>query len=174
VIKQILTCGQSGAGSVLKTGKKPPCFKHHSDSSTHSIDAKEADYLYIKESQIPNAGIGLYTAIPIHKDEIISVFRGKILSDNEAKRRSTNGKDAYFINMPDGTIMDSFTVRCFAKYANDAEGLVLSSFKNNSKITINDDGKVCIVATRRISVGSEIFCGYGSGYWKKFRMINAN
>jgi len=147
--------------------KSSSCFKHYSDSSTHAIEAKETDYLYTKESQIPSAGIGLFTAIPIYKDEVISIFKGKILSDCEAQRRATNGDNAYFINLPDGTIMDSMTVKCFAKYANDALGLVETSHKNNSKITFDENGKVCIVATRKISVGAEIFCGYGSGYWKK-------
>ena len=45
------------------------------------IEAKEEDYLYINQSQIPNSGKGLFTAIPIFKDEIISVFKGKILTE---------------------------------------------------------------------------------------------
>ena len=106
------------------------------------------------------------TAIPIYKDEVIAIFKGRILTDEEAIRRAAKGKDAYFINLPDGTIMDSMTVKCFAKYANDASGLTRTSHKNNSKITIDEDGRVCIVATRKIAAGAEIFCGYGSGYWK--------
>ena len=70
--------------------------------------------------------------------------------------------------------MDSMTVKCFAKYANDASGLVETAHKNNSKITLDEHGKVCIVATRRIAVGAEIFCGYGSGYWKNIRLNNAS
>jgi SET domain-containing protein len=62
--------------------------------------------------------------------------------------------------------MDSMTVKCFAKYANDATGLARTSHRNNSKITIDENGRVCIVATRKIAAGAEIFCGYGSGYWK--------
>jgi hypothetical protein len=154
--------------------KSSSCFKHHSDSSNHAIEAKEADYLYIKESQIPSAGKGLFTAIPLYKDEVISIFKGKILSEMEAQRRAGKGNDEYFINLPDGTIMDSMTVKCFAKYANDASGLVETTHKNNSKITLDEHGKVCIVATRRIPVGAEIFCGYGSGYWKNIRLNNAS
>ena len=149
--------------------KSPSCFKHYSDSSTHAIEAKEADYLYIKESQIPEAGNGLFTAIPIYRDEVISLFKGKVLSDTEAQRRASRGKDTYFINLPDGTILDSMTVKCFAKYANDASGLVETMHKNNSKIALDENGKVCIVATRKITVGAEIFCGYGAGYWKKIK-----
>lgn len=166
MIDKILLSGQVGLGSTIKAVKSPSCFKHHADASTTAIEAKESDYLYIKESQIPNAGSGLFTAIPIYKDEVISIFKGKILSDLEAQRRATNGDDAYFINLPDWTIMDSMTVKGFAKYANDALGAVETTYKNNSKITLDENGKVCIVATRKISVGAEILCGYGSGYWK--------
>jgi hypothetical protein len=149
-------------------------FKKYSNSDSHPIDADERDYLYIQKSQIPESGKGLFTAIPIYKDEVVSIFKGEILSDTEAGRRAAHGADAYFINMPDGTIMDSMTVKCFAKYANDASGLIQSSFKNNSRITLDENGKVCIVATKKISVGAEIFCGYGTGYWKNVRLNNAH
>jgi len=141
-------------------------FKHYADASTHKIDAREADYLYIKESQIPGSGNGLFTAIPIFRDEVISIFKGKILTNMEAEHRAITGKDAYFISLPDGTIMDSMTVKCFAKYANDAKGITATIHKNNSKITLDRNGKVCIVATKKIPVGAEIFCGYGKGYWE--------
>jgi hypothetical protein len=149
-------------------------LKQYSNSSTHQIEAKELDYLYIKESLIPDAGKGLYTAIKIYRNEVISIFKGKILSDQEAHFKASHGKDAYFINLPDGTIMDSMTVRCFAKYANDASGLAQSSYKNNSMITIDEEGNVCIVATRNIPIGAEIFCSYGSGYWKNIRRNNVH
>jgi hypothetical protein len=70
--------------------------------------------------------------------------------------------------------MDSKTVKCFAKYANDASGLIQSSFKNNSRITLDENGWVCIVANKRIAAGAEIFCGYGYGYWKNVRLNNAH
>ena len=148
--------------------KYSSAFKKYSNSITYRIEAKEADYLYIDESQIPDSGNGLFTAIQLFKDEVISIFNGEILSDNEAHLRFMNGADGYFINMPDGSIMDSLNVKCFAKYANDALGLVKTKFTINSKITLDDNGNVCIVANRNILVGEEIFCSYGKAYWKKF------
>lgn len=141
-------------------------LKDYSKSVSYKIEAKEKDYLYIKGSQIPDSGNGLFTAISIYKDEVISIFKGQILSDKEAQSRVSKGEDAYFMNLPDGTILDAMKVKCFAKYANDASGLVKSLYRNNSKITLNEDGKVCIVASRNILVGSEIFCSYGKNYWK--------
>ena len=56
----------------------------------------------------------------------------------------------------------------FAKYANDAEGLVPSKFKNNARITLDLNDNVCIEALRNIKANEELFCSYGKSYWKKF------
>ena len=56
--------------------------------SINNIDALEVDYLYIKQSQLENAGKGLFTAIDIYKNENISIFKGEILSKQEAKKRA--------------------------------------------------------------------------------------
>lgn len=133
------------------------------------IEAPESDYLYIQDSLIPNAGKGLFTAIDIYPNEIISLFKGEILTNEEAQKRVSEGNDRYFINMLDDSILDSMNVDCFAKYANDAEAFSKLEFKNNSKITLDDDNNVCIIATKKIKSGEEIFCSYGVKYWKKHR-----
>ena len=132
------------------------------------IDAKEADYLYLKTSKIIGAGRGLFSSIPIYENEVISIFKGEILSKAEAAKRAKNKMDGYFINMLDGSIMDSKNVKCFAKYANDAEGNSKRIYRNNSKITLNENSNVCLVATKDIKAGEEIFCSYGKKYWTKF------
>ncbi len=131
------------------------------------INALEEDYLYIQQSQIPNSGKGLFTAIKIYKDEVFTVFKGKILSDLEAESIAQSGKDQYFINLLDGTILDSNFVACFAKYANDASGFSASEFKNNAKIALDEEENVCLIALKNIKAGEEIFCSYGKSYWKK-------
>ncbi|GGW66362.1 hypothetical protein DFQ11_103114 [Winogradskyella epiphytica] len=140
---------------------------NNDSSQTDSIEAKESDYLYIQSSQIKNAGLGLFTAIDIYKNEIISIFKGEIISNQEAERRALQNNDKYFINLLDGSIMDSMHTDCFAKYANDAEGLSQSDFKNNAEITLDENDHVCIKASRPIKIGEEIFCSYGKRYWKK-------
>ena len=147
--------------------KNTPRFREYANSTTYAIDAREKDYLYIGESRIPGSGNGLFTAIPIYKDEVISIFKGKILSNKEAQRRATNGEDVYFMNMPDGTILDSREVNCFAKYANDAAGSVKTRYRNNADITLDEKGAVCIVASRKILAGEEIYCAYGPNYWQR-------
>ncbi len=131
------------------------------------IEAIESDYLYINPSQIPNAGSGLFTAIAIYKGENVAVFKGKILTNVQAIERGKVGKDKYFILLLDGTIMDCMHVKCFAKYANDAKGSTTSLYKNNTKITLDDNNNVCIAAIRNIKANEELFCSYGKEYWKK-------
>lgn len=136
---------------------------------TNSIEAPESDYLYIKSSQIKNAGKGLFTAIDIYKNEIISLFKGEIIANKEAKKRAELNDDKYFINLLDDSILDSMHTDCYAKYANDTAGLSKSNFKNNAKITLDEDNNVCITASRKIKSGEEVFCSYGKRYWKKHR-----
>lgn len=133
----------------------------------NKIDAEETDYLYFKTSQLSNSGNGLFTAIAIYKDEIISIFKGEILSKNEAEIRVANKDDNYFMNLLNGTILDCKNTDCFAKYANDAKGFSKSDFKNNAKITLDENGNVCLIAIKKIKSGEEIFCDYGKRYWRK-------
>lgn len=133
----------------------------------NTIGAKEEDYLYIQKSQIENSGNGLFTAIEIYKEEIISIFKGKIITNTEAESIVKLNKDKYFINLLDGTILDSNTVDCFAKYANDSNGFMKSKYKNNSKISLDEANNICLIATKNIKSNEEIFCSYGKRYWKK-------
>lgn len=138
----------------------------HQNNLAEPISAAEDDYLYIAPSGIVGAGKGLYTVIPIYSNEIISLFKGEILSSAEASKRAAAGQDAYFINMLDGSIMDSKNIDCFAKYANDAYGKSTAKITNNARIGITETEEVCLIATRKIKEGEEIFCAYGKAYWK--------
>ncbi|MEJ6792979.1 MAG: SET domain-containing protein [Lacinutrix sp.] len=113
--------------------------------------------MYINTSQIEQAGKGLFTAITIYKNEIISLFKGEIITETEATKRIEHNNDRYFINILDGSIMDSQNTNCFAKYANDAQGLFTSKYKNNAKITLDDNGNVCLKATKKIKQKKRYF-----------------
>ncbi len=142
-----------------------------SKNDQNKIQAEESDYLYIQTSQLPSSGNGLFTAIDIYKDEIISIFKGEILSDIEAELRAKNNANQYFMNLHNGSILDCKNTDCFAKYANDANGFSIpkfrDNFKNNAKITLDENNNVCLIAIRKIKSGEEIFCDYGKRYWKK-------
>jgi SET domain-containing protein len=138
-----------------------------SKNDQNKIQAEESDYLYIQTSQLPSSGNGLFTAIDIYKDEIISIFKGEILSNIEADLRAKNNANQYFMNLHNGSILDCKNTVCFAKYANDASGFIKSNFKNNAKITLDENNNVCLVAIKKIKSKEEIFCDYGKRYWKK-------
>lgn len=135
----------------------------------NNINAPESDYLYIQDSQLVDAGKGLFTAIPIYKDEIIAYYGGEILSQEEVEKRINAKKDQYFINLLNGSTLDSINSNCFAKYANDAKGFTLSDFKNNANISLDEEQKVCLIASKNIKAGEEIFCSYGKKYWSKYK-----
>ena len=140
-----------------------------SKEDDNKINTKESNYLFVTTSQLPNSGKGLFSAIDIHKDEIIALFKGEILSNDRALKRAKLGHDAYFVSMPNGDVMDSRKTKCFAKYANDVFGSENSEFKNNAQIAYDENDKICLIATKKIKEGSEIFCAYGFRYWRNQR-----
>lgn len=131
---------------------------------------QEAEFLEVKQSQIPDSGRGLFLRSEKKKGEIVALFRGEILNYEVAELRAQRQEDGYFINMSNGTILDSMHVECFAKYANDAHGLGKTKFKSNAQIQLS--GKpdiVYLIALRDIQAGEEIFTSYGRKYWKNFK-----
>ena len=131
------------------------------------MKTNESDFLYLQVSNIPNAGTGLFTAIKIYKDEVVSIYKGEIITNKEAHSRAASGDDQYFIDISPARILDCKPVEGFAKYANDAKGREGDDFKNNTKITFKNRKQVCLIATRNIKAGEEILCSYGKEYWKK-------
>jgi SET domain-containing protein len=131
------------------------------------IELPESDYLYTEISQIENAGNGLYTAIKIFKGEIIAIYKGRVLSEQQIEKRIALKQDQYFMNLPNGSILDAGKTNGFAKYANDAQAFENRNFKNNAIISMDDEENICLIAKRNIKEGEEIFCNYGKRYWKK-------
>ena len=135
----------------------------------NAILAPEMDYLYTTLSSIKDAGQGLFTAIKIYKDEIISVYTGELLSSKESIRRAESNENQYFIALLSGKILDSKHTPGFAKYANDAH---LSLFQNNAKIALNDKNQAYLIATKNIAQYTEIFTSYGKAYWLAQSKLN--
>lgn len=142
----------------------------HTLPQAQAIEAPEADYLYVDTSRIAGAGLGLFTAIPIHRGEVVAVYTGERFSRKEARLRAIRGEDSYFVTLMGGDTLDSMHSDCFAKYANDVEGPATSLLRNNSVITLDDSGRPCVMATRRIPAGGEVYVAYGKPYWAQ-RMV---
>jgi hypothetical protein len=131
---------------------------------------EEATFLRVKASQIPNAGKGLYVLTEKKKGELVALFRGEVLSYEAAEQRAAKNEDGYFINMSNGTILDSMPVECFAKYANDAHGLGKTKFKSNAQIQLSGKDDIAfLIALRDIKAGEEVFTSYGRKYWANFK-----
>jgi len=131
------------------------------------IPLQEKDYLYTALSGLPNARHGLFTAIPLYKNEVIAIFHGERLSAIEAGDRAAKGLDRYFMELPDGTTLNAMSVEGFAKFANDAQDSAGTVSRNNARIALDDSGRVCLRAMRRIPAGEEVLCGYGKRYWQR-------
>ena len=159
-----------------KNGGRYGCYDSHmkvwNDFYTNHPD-KELCIIFEDDFEVTeNSKLYLKKAITFvekNKDNVDFLFLNdrfiRYSEDRDKNKKCID--DKYFINMINGSIMDSMHVDCFAKYANDAEGYMKSDFKNNAKIGLDEDNNVCIIAKRNIKSGVEIFCGYGKEYWKK-------
>lgn len=122
--------------------------------------------LLVKKSQLPGAGMGLFTTKDIKKGCKIIEYRGEIIDWKEYCKRVKEDKDGYLAYISRKKCIDAYnTPQYKARYANDAEGLIKNKkFKNNAEYQIIND-KVYIVATRDIRAGEEIFVSYSKEYW---------
>jgi uncharacterized protein len=128
------------------------------------------DGLYVDDSTIPGAGLGLFAKKDFEKDQIICEFGGELIDELEVNKRNKDKRGDYFVDMGDDLTLDSYESDCMAKYANDARGpRKVPGLRNNSEIVVySDDYSVCIVATRPIKAGEEILVEYGKSYWNNY------
>jgi uncharacterized protein len=127
--------------------------------------------LYIKKSTLPQAGKGLFTKEFIPKGTVIVEYIGRISSWKDADHRDGTNAYIYYVNR--NYVIDAFTYKkAFARYANDASGLIKKDgVRNNARYEKNGSG-VFITATRNIEAGEEIFVAYGKEYWDVIRKNN--
>jgi uncharacterized protein len=127
--------------------------------------------LYLKKSQLPGAGKGLYTSRDIKKDEEIVEYKGEVVPWSVVEERSAKGYEGYAFYISEKMSVDAyFTPKAMGRYANDAKGFGrIEGLRNNSQYIVkrrNGVRKVFIVASRNIKAGSEILVDYGSDYWR--------
>ena len=141
--------------------------------------SEEENYFYVSRSSISDIGEGLFTLKDIKKGERICKFGGRLIGKQEFDKILDDIKigiydpnaENYYVSLSSGLILDSFESDCFAKYANDAEGIIqVERFKNNAKITEGED-KISAYHEALIDIpaGSEIFTSYGTSYWEGFK-----
>src|SRR5206468_12417023 len=93
-------------------------------------------HLYVKKSQIPNAGQGLYSKVFIPKGTRIVEYKGRVTKWKEVKDAWENG---YIYSINNNHVIDARrTLKALARYANDARGLVRVKGINNNSTYVND------------------------------------
>ena len=124
--------------------------------------------LYVKKSQIPGAGKGLFTKKPIPKGTRIVEYKGKRSTWKEVK--DDDGKNGYIFYINRKHVIDALpTKKALARYANDARGIVrVKGLKNNSDYIV-DGLKAYIESKKAIPAKGEVFVDYGKDYWKVIR-----
>jgi SET domain-containing protein len=127
-------------------------------------------FLFVKESTIPNAGLGLFTQTAILKGENIVEYKGRKTTWKEIEE-SGEEDNLYIMYVADDNVIDARkTKKALARYANDAAGFVkIKGLRNNCRYVHDDEGKVYIEALRNIQADEEIFVGYGKDYWDSIK-----
>jgi len=124
-------------------------------------------YLEIKTSQIPGAGLGLFTKVFIPSGSLVIEYKG-VVTTWEAVREEIDNDYIYYLSSRH-VINARPTPKALARYANDAKGMQQVPGLNNNCIFKKMDGRVFIKARTDILPGSEIFVSYGKQYWDTAR-----
>ncbi len=128
-------------------------------------------HLLIKRSKIYEAGKGLFTKILIAKGTYIAEYKGKITTWKEVQKSEVFNGYVYYVNR--NYVIDAMPyIKTFARYANDANGLVKIKGLNNNCEYVKENGKVFIKAIKNIKAGEEILIPYGKDYWDVIRYNN--
>ncbi|SKA01447.1 SET domain-containing protein [Sediminibacterium ginsengisoli] len=124
-------------------------------------------HLFVKPSQLPNSGNGLFTKIFIPKGTKIVEYKGRITTWKAVENDADNG---YIFQVNPQHVIDALrTKRALARYANDARGLSrVKGLTNNCDYEL-DGLRAYITSKKDIQPGEEIFVAYGKDYWDTIR-----
>lgn len=127
----------------------------------------------INQSQIPNAGLGLFAKQDIPKDTIIDIYHGKRINGEEFDQIKPFD-DTYVMCINDDLYIDGKYDKCMIAFTNDARGLTrISGMRNNCYFEMTEDGNnIAMKTSKNIKAGSELFCYYGDTYWRVIKRYN--
>jgi hypothetical protein len=136
--------------------------------------------LYLKESQIPESGLGIYTKDIISANTMIDEYLGDIIEKYGGP---------YALCVKDNYYIDAFNLpRCYMAMLNDASHITKKIIKKkkrktviipngyydkNNKLLENncefifEGNRAYIYSTREILPDEELFISYGDNYWNK-------
>lgn len=128
--------------------------------------------LVVKRSTIAGAGRGLFAKTFIPKGSVITEYKGKITTWEEADH--ADGTNLYIYYVSKNHVIDAKgNTEAFAHFANDAKGATkMKGVVNNAEYRVSGK-RVFVVAIKNIAAGEEIFISYGKQYWdtlKKYKL----
>jgi SET domain-containing protein len=136
-----------------KTFNPPNCLDHW----------EEFFGLKIGKSEIPEAGMGLFATDTFIKNEVICEYVGEHLNKKDLDNRYGKATAPYAIKLDKNKYIDGALKRGIANFANwkkPANARLETVEGETSKIPQS----IRLVASKRISAGSEIFVNYGKSY----------
>jgi SET domain-containing protein len=125
--------------------------------------------LFLKKSQLPKAGKGLFTREHISKGDSIVEYKGRLQSWNEIKHE--DGYNGYILRVSRTMAINARPSRTLGRYANDAAGLSLVKGLRNNAEYVTYGNSCFIEALCPIKKGEEIFVSYGYEYWELMKRI---
>ena len=123
----------------------------------------------VKQSNIPNAGKGLFAKKEYRNNDLIGHYRGQVLSNRQHSRRygaSQKDQGPYSLQVRKDTVVDSSCHRFVMSMANGTARQRDANARFVSRMNSETSGKVAVRATKRIRIGDEILVHYGRDYFR--------
>ena len=127
-------------------------------------------FLYLKKSELPGSGLGLFTRVDIPKGVRIVEYKGRMQPWKEVKHE--DGHNAYLFKINSRIAVNAISYKkALGRYANDAKGFVrIKGMLNNSEYEV-ENNRVYIDAIRHIRKNKEVLVEYGGNFWALIRKI---
>ena len=146
--KRCTALTKAGTQCNRNTRKQLPyCFQH----------ARSLLGLEIKDSTIPNAGLGVFATKPFAVNEAISPYIGETLTKTQMEERYGQDVAPYALKLSKNRFIDSACKRGTGSFINTKPG------HNNARFSVHHTSAT-VRATRPIPAGKEIFVTYGPRY----------
>ncbi|MCX8490232.1 MAG: SET domain-containing protein [Cyclobacteriaceae bacterium] len=126
--------------------------------------------LFIKKSNLSQAGRGLFTKKEISKGTRIVEYKGRKRKWKEVKH--LDGHNGYLMYITRNAVIDALpAIKTFGRYANDARGLSRIPGLTNNCEYVSEGSRCFIEAMRVIQKDEELLVGYGKEFWQLQRKI---
>jgi uncharacterized protein len=135
--------------------------------------------LYVKKSNLPDAGMGLFAGKTFKKGESLGAYKGKLLTMEECLRESYLPLWGHMLDMTNIEGIEPYVAlhpskTMILRFINHAPGSV-DGVKIKGKLGVNVEFSkidihpyIEIKTTKEISKDSEIYLNYGPGFSKMF------